>query len=339
VTGPEPDAVTMAHQIMSGPSWLFASLTDVQDREATLRSLFVSETVDVEGSAINFLKLLDQDSGSRPIIRAKALSLASDTGSTLLHLSASLDFSKLLSDLIARKADLDLQDNNGNTPLHLAALYGQRACAQILIENGANTRIADFRGLTPRKVALDFCHTAIADMLDAPDILNLARPAISVLDSTADCSPHSLPEDLATGPLLDTAIGANQGIHGKIIRLSEIPSATAIEEPLQGQPHWVTSVTFSPDGTCIISGLGDNTILLWDTASRTAIGGPRGHSRWVTPVAFLPDGTPIASGPDDSTLRLWDTASGTAIGEPLRGQVCPVASVAFSRDGACIVSP
>ena len=42
--------------------------------------------------------------------------------------------------------------------------------------------------------------------------------------------------------------------------------------------------------------------------------------------------------PADKTLRLWNARTGRIIGEPLRGHENTVSSVAFSPDGALIVS-
>jgi hypothetical protein len=111
------------------------------------------------------LKLLDWDSDHAGMASTEALSLPSNSGLTLLHLSASLGFSRLVRDLVARKVALHRQDNNGKTALHLAALYGQQECAQILAENGADRAIVDIQGCTPQEVALQYNHSDIADIL------------------------------------------------------------------------------------------------------------------------------------------------------------------------------
>ena len=176
-------------QSMYGPGWSLPTLTDDQAAPQP----FTMAAMDVEGIAINFLGLLGRDSETKSVTLTRAFSLTTDSGSTLLHLSASLGFSKLLLDLVSRKLDLDRQDKNGNTPLHFSALYGQRACAQILVENGADAKIANFRGLTPRKVALDFQHTVIVDLLDE-DLPDFTTPA-----TLARSAPHlSLKEGLAS---------------------------------------------------------------------------------------------------------------------------------------------
>ena len=166
-------------QSMYGPRWSLPTLTDDQAAPQP----FTMAAMDVEGIAINFLRLLGRDSETKSVTITQAFSLTTDSGSTLLHLSASLGFSKLLSDLVWRKLDLDRQDKNGNTPLHFSALHGQYACAQILVENGADTKIANFRGLTPRKVALDFQHTIIVDLLN--DVPGFTTPA-----TLARSAPH-----------------------------------------------------------------------------------------------------------------------------------------------------
>jgi WD40 repeat protein len=108
---------------------------------------------------------------------------------------------------------------------------------------------------------------------------------------------------------------------------------------LRGHTHSVNSVSFSPDGTRIVTGSEDHTVRLWDAVTGQPVGEPlRGHTNWVTSVSFSPDGTRIVSGSDDQTVRLWDAATGQPVGQPLRGHTDYVTSVSFSPDGTRIVS-
>ena len=105
----------------------------------------------------------------------------------------------------------------------------------------------------------------------------------------------------------------------------------------QGHLDNVSSVAFSPDGTCIVSSSIDSTIRLWDLEGN-AIGSPfQGHSYAVLSVAFSPDGQTIVSGSNDRTIRLWDL-EGNPIGKPFYGHSATVRSVVFSPDGTRIVS-
>ena len=74
-------------------------------------------------------------------------------------------------------------------------------------------------------------------------------------------------------------------------------------------PHGnrVYGLAFSPDGTRLAIGSGDNTIRLWDVASRQEVCQLRGHDSYVHAIAFSPDGTRLASASGDLTVRIWDT--------------------------------
>ena len=69
----------------------------------------------------------------------------------------------------------------------------------------------------------------------------------------------------------------------------------------RGHSDRVFAVAYSPDGTRMVSGSGDNTVRLWDTASGSELKCFRGHTHWVRSVAFSPCGQRIASASLDST--------------------------------------
>jgi WD40 repeat protein len=67
----------------------------------------------------------------------------------------------------------------------------------------------------------------------------------------------------------------------------------------------VKSISFSLDGTCILSGSVDKTLCMWDAESGVEILAPiLEHNGKVLCVTFSPDGTLIASGPSNNTIRV-----------------------------------
>ena len=72
----------------------------------------------------------------------------------------------------------------------------------------------------------------------------------------------------------------------------------------------VDSLTFSSDGTLLVSGGFDKTVNLWDIQTGGVVKSFHGHTDWVYSVSILPDHTMIASGSGDKTIRLWDTWTG-----------------------------
>jgi len=95
---------------------------------------------------------------------------------------------------------------------------------------------------------------------------------------------------------------------GHIITLNAVTGSKIAG--LSGHTDRVSSLTFSPDGTSLVSGSYDNTIKLWDMQTGGVVKTFQGHSGGICSVSISPNFTTIASGSDDKTIRLWDIQTG-----------------------------
>jgi len=93
-----------------------------------------------------------------------------------------------------------------------------------------------------------------------------------------------------------------------IITLNAITgNQTAI---LSGHTEYIKSLTFSSDGTSLVSGSLDRTVKLWDIQTGGVVKTFTGHTNYVWSVSISADCTRIASGSPDDTVRLWDIQTG-----------------------------
>jgi serine/threonine protein kinase len=106
---------------------------------------------------------------------------------------------------------------------------------------------------------------------------------------------------------------------------------------LHGHTAPVWSVSFSTDGSRIVTGSLDKTARVWDARTGTLLLELKGHADMVSSARFSPDGTRIVTGSSDKTAKVWDARTGTPLLE-LKGHRDAVMAVSFSPDGTRIVT-
>jgi WD40 repeat protein len=106
---------------------------------------------------------------------------------------------------------------------------------------------------------------------------------------------------------------------------------------LKGSTGAVSSVSFSPDGSRIVSGSANGTVRVWDSQTGNPIGNPMTEPSEVNSVSFSPNGSRIVSGSANGTVRVWNATSGELL-TTLEGHIARVFSVSFSPNGSRIVS-
>ncbi|KIJ67780.1 hypothetical protein HYDPIDRAFT_107274 [Hydnomerulius pinastri MD-312] len=111
-----------------------------------------------ETAILKFLSIVDVSVEKQSnISMAAAISHATSSGQTLLHLAVFLKFATLTEFLITHNIDLDARDRNGYTALHFAVLVRSKECAKLLADAGADPEIVNVLGKTPHDIApVDF---------------------------------------------------------------------------------------------------------------------------------------------------------------------------------------
>lgn len=67
----------------------------------------------------------------------------------------------------------------------------------------------------------------------------------------------------------------------------------------------IVHVAINPDGSLLAAAFDDNTIHIWDIATRSELMSLYGHNSSITDLQFTPDGKLLLSSSLDGTIRLW----------------------------------
>ena len=154
-------------------------------------------------------------------------------------------------------------------------------------------------------------------------------------DGTIPSSPLSSLSDFATHSLGVNVVDADGNLARRSVGLRERPSY--LVATLEGHADEITSLSFSPDGTLLASGSRDNTIQLWNVATRQRVATLTGGLEMVSSVLFSPDGTLLAAGVEwkergGGNVELWDVASRQRVAEIFGWNY----QMSFSPDGTLL---
>src|SRR5262249_43780681 len=135
------------------------------------------------------------------------------------------------------------------------------------------------------------------------------------------------------------AIGNSRGI----IVLWDVAAQQQVKQ-FTGHGRDVTSLSFSPDGSLLASGCGDETMKLWDVGSGRLLA-TLSCSQRVLAVAFSPDGKTVAVGEvatglftiEPGKARLWDVQHRRQSAF-LMGHKDGAECLAFSPDGSTLAT-
>ncbi|HTU88880.1 MAG TPA: hypothetical protein VMF69_02175, partial [Gemmataceae bacterium] len=110
--------------------------------------------------------------------------------------------------------------------------------------------------------------------------------------------------------------------------------APGLVATMKGHSEAVYAVAFTPDGKYVVSGSGDRTLKVWDSATGKEIksfDGPAGHQKLVMSLSISPDGSLVASGGTDNTAKIWDFPSSIPLRALAKSEGASV--LAVSPDG------
>uniref|UniRef100_A0A674DKR8 Transducin beta like 3 n=1 Tax=Salmo trutta TaxID=8032 RepID=A0A674DKR8_SALTR len=152
-----------------------------------------------------------------------------------------------------------------------------------------------------------------------------------------------------------TRVNVLQIVTGKIVHSIEQILVTASKALLLKQWDWkqaqctrswraihnvpIASMTFDPTSTLLATGGCDGTIKLWDVVKQYCTHNLKGSSGVVHLVEFHPDISllQLFSSASDCGIRMWDLRSSQCLCV-LQSHYSPVTSLAFTSDGASMVS-
>src|ERR1700722_6441736 len=117
--------------------------------------------------------------------------------------------------------------------------------------------------------------------------------------------------------------------------LTEQRANTALR--LEGHTGVMTSASYSPDGTKILTTSTDHTARVWDSRTGLQLAPSLDHDDEVVSGTFSRDGQRIAPGTDGGKIAIWDASTGKRLVSSME-LLGSAWSVSFSPDGKIIAA-
>lgn len=106
---------------------------------------------------------------------------------------------------------------------------------------------------------------------------------------------------------------------------------------LPGQNDVITSISFSPDGRKIVTGLGDGAVKIWDVVTGNLIMNLTYYTDPIFTVSFSPDGLKVIAGTFYKRAMIWFANVGVPV-HILEGHNDYVVTALFSPDGSKVLT-
>lgn len=111
-----------------------------------------------------------------------------------------------------------------------------------------------------------------------------------------------------------------------VFKVREITRCSAAIDGHQGA---ILCAAFSPTGSMLATGSGDNTARIWDIDTETPKTTLSGHTGWILCIEWDGMERQLATGSLDKSVRLWDPKTGNQVGETLKGHSKWITSLAW----------
>ncbi|MCP4654260.1 MAG: hypothetical protein GY856_02455 [bacterium] len=135
--------------------------------------------------------------------------------------------------------------------------------------------------------------------------------------------------------VMEASFSGARGLTGELAALAGRPLHVVAKD--QGSRSHVSLVAWEPNGACLASVSGDETMKIWDGQSGRLLQTLEGHTERVFSVAWDSSGSRLASGSKDKTVKIWDGRNGRLL-HTLEGHTETVTSVAWESSGYRLAS-